>query len=388
MKSGVERPARLVDGARTPPRPRRVHKERRAADRRDGDQQRPRRPSRRTAPLPGVDPGRAGRGLRSAAQHGHGRRKPAPAHPLRLLHRSGEAGTSRSPAAVARPSRASTTITPSSVPPRTAWPRTPRTWPWPSPPSTPSSRTKRRTGRDGCLRSLICRAHLYVDRRCPGSYHIPSASPRLYAPVAARSRYRKVRERASMRSRSASSPPPSPTSTTRFGEGELGSAAASAWPGAAGADLGTGERRGLRRRRVAELAAARTPPHNRIQGAPRCAIRGDADRVHPQEGGPDDRHHPLRRPRRRRRPRRWGRRCRAHPRRGRGQGHRGGALRGRGPEHPELAHGWLCRPDPVARGRIRVVESAPVLAMPGVVAVLHHENAPRLNGDYTNAFGA
>ncbi|MFF3150420.1 xanthine dehydrogenase family protein molybdopterin-binding subunit, partial [Streptomyces sp. NPDC057927] len=55
--------------------------------------------------------------------------------------------------------------------------------------------------------------------------------------------------------------------------------------------------------------------------------------------------------------------------------------------YPELAHGWLVL-STVARGRIRAVESAPVLAMPGVVAVLHHENAPRLNGDYTNAFGA
>lgn len=55
--------------------------------------------------------------------------------------------------------------------------------------------------------------------------------------------------------------------------------------------------------------------------------------------------------------------------------------------HPELAHGWLVL-STIARGRIRAVESAPVLAMPGVVAVLHHENAPRLNGDYTNAFGA
>ncbi|MER5906714.1 xanthine dehydrogenase family protein molybdopterin-binding subunit [Streptomyces mirabilis] len=54
--------------------------------------------------------------------------------------------------------------------------------------------------------------------------------------------------------------------------------------------------------------------------------------------------------------------------------------------YPELAHGWLVL-STVARGRIRAVESAPVLAMPGVVAVLHHENAPRLNGDYTNAFG-
>ncbi|MGI5261468.1 xanthine dehydrogenase family protein molybdopterin-binding subunit [Streptomyces angustmyceticus] len=52
-----------------------------------------------------------------------------------------------------------------------------------------------------------------------------------------------------------------------------------------------------------------------------------------------------------------------------------------------LAHGWLVL-STIARGRIRSVESDPVLAMPGVLAVLHHGNAPRLNGDYTGAFGA
>jgi xanthine dehydrogenase YagR molybdenum-binding subunit len=43
----------------------------------------------------------------------------------------------------------------------------------------------------------------------------------------------------------------------------------------------------------------------------------------------------------------------------------------------ELAHGWLVL-STIARGRIRSVESDPVLAMPGVLAVLHHGNAPRL----------
>ncbi|MEU9286097.1 xanthine dehydrogenase family protein molybdopterin-binding subunit [Streptomyces sp. NPDC048275] len=54
--------------------------------------------------------------------------------------------------------------------------------------------------------------------------------------------------------------------------------------------------------------------------------------------------------------------------------------------YPELAHGWLVL-STVARGRIRAIESAPVLAMPGVLAVLHHENAPRLNGNYMNPIG-
>jgi len=43
----------------------------------------------------------------------------------------------------------------------------------------------------------------------------------------------------------------------------------------------------------------------------------------------------------------------------------------------ELAHGWLVL-STVARGRIRSVDSGPVLAMPGVLAVLHHGNAPHV----------
>ncbi len=52
----------------------------------------------------------------------------------------------------------------------------------------------------------------------------------------------------------------------------------------------------------------------------------------------------------------------------------------------ELAHGWLVV-STVARGRIRSVEDAPVLAMPGVVAVLHHQNAPRVDTDYVGLLG-
>ncbi len=43
--------------------------------------------------------------------------------------------------------------------------------------------------------------------------------------------------------------------------------------------------------------------------------------------------------------------------------------------YPELAHGWLVL-STVARGRILDVETGPVLAMPGVLTVLHHGNAP------------
>ncbi|NGO11610.1 xanthine dehydrogenase family protein molybdopterin-binding subunit [Streptomyces sp. HC44] len=52
----------------------------------------------------------------------------------------------------------------------------------------------------------------------------------------------------------------------------------------------------------------------------------------------------------------------------------------------ELVHGWLVL-STVARGRIRSVESGPVLAMPGVLAVLHHGNAPRVTTDYVGIVG-
>ncbi|NGO41780.1 xanthine dehydrogenase family protein molybdopterin-binding subunit [Streptomyces ureilyticus] len=52
----------------------------------------------------------------------------------------------------------------------------------------------------------------------------------------------------------------------------------------------------------------------------------------------------------------------------------------------ELAHGWLVL-STIARGRIRSVEADPVLAMPGVLAVLHHQNAPRVTTDYMSITG-
>ncbi|GAA3046804.1 xanthine dehydrogenase family protein molybdopterin-binding subunit [Streptomyces glomeratus] len=51
-----------------------------------------------------------------------------------------------------------------------------------------------------------------------------------------------------------------------------------------------------------------------------------------------------------------------------------------------LAHGWLAL-STVTRGRVRSVETAPVLGMPGVLTVLHHENAPRLDSDYVGLLG-
>ncbi|KOT40695.1 oxidoreductase [Streptomyces caelestis] len=51
-----------------------------------------------------------------------------------------------------------------------------------------------------------------------------------------------------------------------------------------------------------------------------------------------------------------------------------------------LVHGWLVL-STVARGRILSVETGPVLGMPGVLTVLHHGNAPRLDTDYVGMLG-
>ncbi|MFF7355667.1 MULTISPECIES: xanthine dehydrogenase family protein molybdopterin-binding subunit [Streptomyces] len=51
-----------------------------------------------------------------------------------------------------------------------------------------------------------------------------------------------------------------------------------------------------------------------------------------------------------------------------------------------LAYGWLVL-STVARGRIRALDTDPVLAMPGVLGVLDHRNAPRVDTDYTGLLG-
>ncbi len=52
----------------------------------------------------------------------------------------------------------------------------------------------------------------------------------------------------------------------------------------------------------------------------------------------------------------------------------------------ELAHGWLVL-STAARGRIRSMDTDAVLAMPGVLTVLHHGNAPRLETGYPGLMG-
>ncbi|MFF4569577.1 xanthine dehydrogenase family protein molybdopterin-binding subunit [Streptomyces sp. NPDC001410] len=53
----------------------------------------------------------------------------------------------------------------------------------------------------------------------------------------------------------------------------------------------------------------------------------------------------------------------------------------------DLAHGWLVL-STVARGRIREIDTAPVLELPGVLAVLDHRNAPRVETDYAGLMGS
>ncbi|MGC9497315.1 xanthine dehydrogenase family protein molybdopterin-binding subunit [Streptomyces sp. WG7] len=52
----------------------------------------------------------------------------------------------------------------------------------------------------------------------------------------------------------------------------------------------------------------------------------------------------------------------------------------------DLAHGWLVL-STVTRGRIRSIDADAVLGMPGVLAVLHHGNAPRVDTDYVGLLG-
>lgn len=52
----------------------------------------------------------------------------------------------------------------------------------------------------------------------------------------------------------------------------------------------------------------------------------------------------------------------------------------------DLAHGWLVL-STVARGRIHSMETDAVLGIPGVLTVLHHRNAPRVDMDHIGVLG-
>nr|WP_211291515.1 molybdopterin cofactor-binding domain-containing protein [Micromonospora wenchangensis] len=53
---------------------------------------------------------------------------------------------------------------------------------------------------------------------------------------------------------------------------------------------------------------------------------------------------------------------------------------------PDLVHGWMVTA-PISRGRIRDIDTSTALGMPGVLGVLDHRNAPRLNPRAGNYFG-
>src|SRR5262245_23060237 len=52
----------------------------------------------------------------------------------------------------------------------------------------------------------------------------------------------------------------------------------------------------------------------------------------------------------------------------------------------DLAHGWIVT-STVSRGRIRDIDTSAVKAMPGVLGVIDHTNAPRLNPEAGGFFG-
>ncbi|MFJ9782637.1 xanthine dehydrogenase family protein molybdopterin-binding subunit [Amycolatopsis sp. NPDC101161] len=53
---------------------------------------------------------------------------------------------------------------------------------------------------------------------------------------------------------------------------------------------------------------------------------------------------------------------------------------------PDLAHGWMVT-GTLSRGRIRDIDTSTALGMPGVLGVLDHRDAPRLNPEAGNYFG-
>jgi xanthine dehydrogenase YagR molybdenum-binding subunit len=53
---------------------------------------------------------------------------------------------------------------------------------------------------------------------------------------------------------------------------------------------------------------------------------------------------------------------------------------------PDLAHGWMVTAT-LSRGRIRDIDTSTALGMPGVLGVLDHRDAPRLNPEAGNYFG-
>ena len=161
------------------------------------EQRRCRRPAG-ARELPGGGPGAAGRRQRPAAQHGHHRRQPAAAHPVRVLPgRHHAVQQTRARHRLLRDRR----LHPLPRDPRlpsgaAASPPTPPTWPWPWPPSTPRCRCSARTG--ATIRCPSCTGCPATPARDTDLEHgeLITAVDLPPLPVA-RSAYRKVRDRAS-----------------------------------------------------------------------------------------------------------------------------------------------------------------------------------------------
>ena len=275
--------------------------------------------------------------------------------------------------------RASTTTTRSSAPPSTAWPPTPRTWPWRSPPSTPSWTCSNRDG----------------DRHVAARRLLPLPGDHPHRETALARRRADHRRRPAARARAAALPLPQGARARLVRLRDRLVAAA------LDVDDGVGTRRAprLRGRRVpavagpdgrarccwrprrptetvraaadAELAAARAAAPQRIQGDLAQPRRGRADRTRGNERDPMTTRTP------------GVRRRTVRPSAPRTPASRA-ATRSPAParyaaEIPfaELAHGWPVL-STVARGRVRPSTPTASSPMPGVLAVLHHENAPRL----------
>ena len=202
MRLGVETPGILVDVTRLGgPRSHRGHRRRRAAHRRRGHATATWRPIRASGRAIRCSRSRAARRLGPAPQPGHGRREPAPAHALRVLHGRDQA-VQQAPAAdrAARRARATTTTTRSSATPSTASPPTRPTWRWRWPRSRRpcTSRAGRARGRSRYPGCTACRTdEPQRDTVLEPGELITAVELAAARPAETRQRYRKVRERRS-----------------------------------------------------------------------------------------------------------------------------------------------------------------------------------------------
>ena len=222
--------------------------------------------------------GAAGRRVRAAAQHGHGRRQPAAAHPLRLLPGRHQAvQQARARLRLPGDRRASTATSRSSGTPSTASPPTRRTWRsrWPR-----STRASRSPAPDGDRYGADRRAAPAARRARPTATPCSQPGELITARRAAasargrRSTYRKVRDRASFafalvsRRRRARRRPDGVVRDVPAGARRGGArAVARAAPPRRRCAAPPASRETFARAADAELADARPLPRQRVQGA-------------------------------------------------------------------------------------------------------------------------